>query len=229
MNTWSATVVLLLCAGCRDGSSDVAAPSGRPATAPPGPATPAATAPARAEAAAASPQPAGDTPVADPAVSDEFNQARYKYASGTGSPEPWPSQLESFCARGAPEACGLAGRLFSDDDPARARRWSLRACELGYGDGCVAASEMETAPADKLRLLERGCQLDALSCLHLAHHFEHDRQPDLTRAATLYEKACRETGTGCDSAADLYERGAGTPGDRAKVKELRRIAADNAD
>lgn len=112
----------------------------------------------------------------------------------------------------------------------KAKRLYEAACQKGHVPSCVLAAEIQLSSAycRAQELFVRACDMgDHVSCIQAGHMIGNgspDRRaaPDATRAAALYEKACRGGyGRACILFAEVLELGAGVPRDKKNAAAMR--------
>lgn len=141
--------------------------------------------------------------------------------------------LSKSCEAGEAWDCGLAaelyarGELFSDEsftpnpDPASAKKFATKGCELGHGGSCVTlGNELIDDPdrrQEAIDLFAKACELlDAEGCTALARHGAWPAE-----RPRLFARACDlGGGIGCFAQADLMDQGGDRPAMQARARAL---------
>lgn len=137
---------------------------------------------------------------------------------------------ERACELREARYCALASYGYADapnKNALKARGLQRAACDLGYESSCFMATKAEgVEPAQRLALLERGCELyDNSSCHELWTHFT-EVAPDAKRAATIARRLC---GLGFSERCNTLGAEREKAGDKDGARALYRIACRNGD
>ena len=133
-------------------------------------------------------------------------------------PDPSKPVFAEGCANDDAEQCYLLATREED----REKRTALfrLACELGRDGACTIIQEWEPVIA---RARQRCEASDAAGCTVLAHHYAWGKhlEQDLSRAHTLYDRACAGgIAKACSWLATAYRKGTGTPIDPVRALEF---------
>jgi len=153
-----------------------------------------------------------------------------------------PDKLAGRCDKGEAKACAdLAFQYWKGNkgvekkDPAKAREYFGKACELKSGDGCTGLGmtyEKTETPdiAKAVEAYEKGCAAGSkLSCKVGGKHYFDGKavKQDYAKAKDMSDKACTLGNMdGCFLMGVLYKRGFGVKADPAKSQTYLKKACD---